>query len=213
MSMNRVGRWMIAVAMGVLISGVAGCAVQEEMAPAAEEPAPVDTRSLMDIRDLSELTAEDLAKIGEVGAFVAASALVDIEIRWPEGTDTGELCNREIFVWNNFATIYPDSASGPHEAFWVVRLDENDPNLWQPRDVVVIASKSVVCFAAEPFQIHNPISIRPSGPPNQCWKSGDPRFYWDYSVELLNPECETEENPTGRVAWLDPVVVIDPGGI
>ena len=198
--------------MGALVVGLAGCGateVREE--PVVEEPVAEDVRSFSDIGDLSELTAEDLATIGEVGTFLAGSGLIDIEIRWPEGAENHEMCNRELFLWNAYVSIYPDSPIGPHQAVWAVRLDQSDPDLWYRGDYVVIDKKSDVCFAGEPFTIHNPVSVRPSGPPTVCWRPGDPQKFWDYSVALFNPGCETEENESGRVAFLDPVVVIDPG--
>lgn len=207
---SRTLRGLSGMVTVAIVVGVAGCAQpQVEEAVVVEEPEELAVRSFSEIEDLATLTDPELVILGDVGKFMAESGLIDIEISWGDDQKAPLVCNRKLSLWRSSASIYPNRPEGPSQVTWLVRLMRNDKELWKEGDSIFVEAKNDHCFAMEPFEILSPLRPKFSGEPT-CWSHGENPVWWWYSVELRNAECSTDEFPHGRVAFLDPVVIIDP---
>lgn len=130
-------------------------------------------------------------------------------IRISSDEDVPSKCNRKIKAMTYGPTVFWESTSSPSEVRWVVAQSASGP--WMEDDQILLEQKeySPDCFSLSTFLITSPNGAS-SGPitNNEC-RTEFP-IAWYYLGTLFNRACVTTDNPDGKVAGWDPVVIIKP---
>jgi hypothetical protein len=186
---------------------IAGCAPEVEEV-VVEEPVPEVVQPFAGVESFSELDDAGRQALADLRMLIMLSGEIEVRIIGPANGDEPTACNRRLdrILWPGYIFL-------PGRVTW--RVVQAEPGLWMEGDSLFIERKPFdpdPCFTEEPFLILAPDLDVSSGPPNLCVPTEElPStwvHYWDYSVELRNSGCDTDDN---RVDRFDPLVIIKPG--
>lgn len=181
-------------------------------APAPESETPEPTKAQEESsEDSLETRNQELLDRFQLLEEVFLSKTVSLRISLSEGYPGPEFereCFREIKVEGTNPEISWAEGDSEHVT-WQVAADPFD--LWMSGDKILIERKEHApdCFSPPYIPINYPARRGESGEIMDSCRQSSP-VSWQYKGALSNKKCETDENPDGKVASWDPLVIIKP---
>ncbi len=201
---GRTGILALTAVLLLLLWGCSPAKAPKDEASTPSEPLIVDAAEVANQGLLDDFaTLERFASTGQIIIRISSQG---------SGKEEPSACTRKIRVQTFGPTIFWNPDFTPREVTWQVA--QSPPGSWMAGDRIFIERKlpgDDPCFSEEPFDIlYSDLDVE-SGEPLQGCKMDSPlSVFWQYKATLFNEECETDDNPDGKVASWDPLVIIKP---
>jgi hypothetical protein len=175
-------------------------------APVGETPEATEPSKKTGVDDENQNLLDDF----EMLEAIASTGRIIVRITSQGPNNEASACTRRIRVQTFGPTIFWGPDFAPREVTWQVA--QQPSGTWMEGDRIHIERKvsgDDRCFAEEPFDILYPDMDVESGQPlENCQIELPFSRFWTYKATLFNEECESDENPDGKVASWDPLVII-----